>query len=49
MRKFRPAFRVLAFTLAPCMTDASGWKLSVLAFIVGLSAINGWADLPWED
>lgn len=47
MRKFRPAFRVLAFTLAPCMTDASGLKLAVLAIIVGLSAMYGWEDIGW--
>ena len=49
MNKFRAACRCLAFCLAPKMTDTSGYFLAGLIVVVGLSAMYGWADNPWED
>jgi len=44
MKKLRGTARALAFTLAPCITDAEGLKLTVLIVVVGIAAIAGWGE-----
>lgn len=44
MRSLKTAARVLAFTFAPCITDAEGFKLAFFIVVVSFGAAYGWSQ-----